>query len=151
MVIIGFTGTHRGMTKEQKAAVFMWLGGFWMSHVPFEFHHGMCVGADEQAADLAFNLRSKIVAHPGMNKDGRVWLRSPFNHNDLVLPQKHFLDRNHDIVDVCDTLIATPGEAVEQVRSGTWATIRYARKIGRKMYVVAPDGSEICNQSQRAS
>ena len=29
----------------------------------------------------------------------------------------------------------------ERLRSGTWATVRYARKKGRRVIVVRPDGS----------
>ena len=55
-------------------------------------------------------------------------------------PAKDYLVRNHDIVDVCDVLVATPGQKEEQIRSGTWATIRYARKIRKQIIIVYPDG-----------
>ena len=40
-----------------------------------------------------------------------------------------------------DTLVAAPKEDEEVVRSGTWATVRYARKAGRVVLVVRPDGT----------
>jgi hypothetical protein len=49
--------------------------------------------------------------------------------------------RNHDIVDETELLIACPGELAEAVRSGTWATVRYARKLGRPIVIFWPDGS----------
>jgi predicted Rossmann fold nucleotide-binding protein DprA/Smf involved in DNA uptake len=51
-----------------------------------------------------------------------------------------FLRRNRDIVDACQLLIVAPGEEAERRRSGTWATYRYARTVGRALLVVFPDG-----------
>ena len=39
-------------------------------------------------------------------------------------------------------LIAAPAEQEgERLRSGTWATVRYARRLGRRVVLVCPDGS----------
>ena len=57
-----------------------------------------------------------------------------------VAAPKGYLDRNHDIVDAADVLIAAPSGTTEKRRSGTWATVRYARKLGRTICVVLPDG-----------
>jgi len=54
---------------------------------------------------------------------------------------KEPLARNRDIVNMSDILIAAPGEKAEVLRSGTWATIRYARKMSRKLLVIYPKGS----------
>lgn len=50
--------------------------------------------------------------------------------------------RNHAIVDACRLLIATP-RATEraQPRSGTWATIRYAQRKERPVWLIWPDGT----------
>jgi len=46
-----------------------------------------------------------------------------------------------DFVNECDVLIAAPGEFVERKRgSGTWGTVRYARKLGRPLVIIWPDG-----------
>jgi predicted Rossmann fold nucleotide-binding protein DprA/Smf involved in DNA uptake len=37
-------------------------------------------------------------------------------------------------------MIATPHSYVEIGRSGTWATVRYARKAGKPIYLILPDG-----------
>jgi hypothetical protein len=50
------------------------------------------------------------------------------------------LERNTEIVKACDVLIATPKEQDEVLRSGTWATIRRARKYDKKLAVIFPDG-----------
>jgi hypothetical protein len=53
------------------------------------------------------------------------------------------LDRNKMMVDDCEALIATPRLMVEELRSGTWSTIRYARKCRKPVHIVWPDGSYI--------
>jgi hypothetical protein len=53
-----------------------------------------------------------------------------------VLPVKPPFERNEDIADMCDILIAAPKAATEVLRSGTWATIRHARRIGRQVVLL---------------
>lgn len=48
---------------------------------------------------------------------------------------------DHDIVDATAVLVACPKEEEgEELRSGTWATVRYARRRHRPVYVVRPSG-----------
>lgn len=58
----------------------------------------------------------------------------------LFIPIKPPLVRNHDIVDSTELLIACPKEQVEVLRSGTWATIRYARKKEITVWLIDPEG-----------
>lgn len=53
-------------------------------------------------------------------------------------------ERNRAIVDAADLLVACPREAAEDVRSGTWSTIRYARTGKKRVLVVYPDGLVGC-------
>jgi len=56
-----------------------------------------------------------------------------------VLPSEEYLVRNHDIVDAVDKMYAFPKEIEEQWRgSGTWATIRYAKKKKKSLMVSFP-------------
>jgi len=48
--------------------------------------------------------------------------------------------RNHKMVDSAGVLLATPKEDHEVLRSGTWATIRYAYKKNKQVVLVWPDG-----------
>lgn len=132
MTKVGFTGTQVGMTGEQAASVNNLLG-MW---VPGEFHHGGCVGSDVQAAELARVWGYKTVRHPG---DTPSKQDAKFLDDDsrMVLPN---LARNHVIVDEVELMIAAPRQDQEVQRSGTWATIRYARKAARPLYIVFPDG-----------
>jgi hypothetical protein len=58
----------------------------------------------------------------------------------ITCEPKGYLDRDHDIVDMSYLLIATPQTFDEQTRSGTWATVRYARKLRSKLLIIYPDG-----------
>lgn len=134
----GFTGTRDGMTEPQLAAVIL------LCTVKFEntgeFHHGACVGADSQLHNLVVeNHSARIVIHPPT--DTRY--ANVFEESERVeiLPPKPYLQRNADIVDATDELIATPKEFEEQIRGGTWWTVRYARKQGKKVWLVLPDGT----------
>ena len=138
-MIIGFTGTQDGMTPQQKQK-FEALLNYYKCQ---EFHAGDCVGADSEAHDIALNKASKIVIHPPNYANKRAFCdKKTKNGVDLqVLPEKWYIDRNHDIVDFCETMLATPREYSEQIRSGTWATIRYAKKIKKPLVVIFPDGT----------
>lgn len=129
---VGFTGTQRGMTPAQYDAVW----GLLCYRAPGDFHHGDCIGADAQAAHLAKHAGMRIICHPPTNESKRAWVPA-----DETRAPRPYLDRNKDIVGASEELIATPGEFEEQLRSGTWSTVRYARKLGRRVLLVLPDGS----------
>jgi hypothetical protein len=126
---VGFTGTQVGMSDKQKLAVRAQL----ISMDPDEFHHGDCIGADKEAHDIAVSLGIKTVIHPPKNNSKRA-----FCTGDVVLPAGDYLDRNRDIVNSVNVMIATPKEEAEQLRSGTWATIRYAKKVLKSPLVIFP-------------
>lgn len=129
---VGFTGSREGMTEAQKATVARLLAEL----QPKQARHGDCVGADADFHELARQTTAKVIIHPPSNDSARAGCIG-----DQILDEKPYLQRNKDIVDNSTVMIATPNTAQEQQRSGTWSTIRYARKSGKKLYVVAPDGS----------
>jgi hypothetical protein len=131
-MIVGFTGTRKGMTHTQRVQVVNILSGL----QPDAFHHGGCVGADAEAHALADRLRIPTVIHTPT--DGR-FQATLFLARSEIRPPKPYLERNHDIVDESDVLIATPGQVNEVRRSGTWATIRYARKQDKTVLLVLPE------------
>jgi len=129
----GFTGTQNGMTEAQKAALRNYLNGG-----EGEFHHGDCIGADAQAHEIAQEFGYCPVLHPPTNYSKRAWCEVP---SHLMRPERSYLDRNRCIVDATIALIATPAEFEEQPRGGTWYTVRYARKQGKPVVLILPDGS----------
>lgn len=122
-MIIGFTGTQKGMTNSQKRKLTSLLKSF----QPGLVVHGGCVGADTQFHKICrdyLSPRPSINVMPSniRNKQGD-WLGA-----DTVAPESPPLDRNKRLVRLVDVLIATPTQNEEILRSGTWATIRYAKK-----------------------
>lgn len=132
-MIYGFTGTRQGMSVGQFARFIAFVQHEQRRFA--EFHHGDCKGADEDAhrAVRKYAPDCRIFIHPPEDPKHRA-----FCAGDIVLKEVAFLSRNHLIVDACQLLIATPQSLDERQRSGTWATIRYARKIGREVHIINP-------------
>jgi hypothetical protein len=139
----GFTGTHRGQTKAQLASLKRLLQSYraLSTGIP-NFRHGLCVGADDQAAALAGGLGFFVIAFPGFPPKDPTDLsnRGIFAKNDLVMEAEPFVVRDYKIVDASDVMIATPAQKMEILRSGTWTTVRYAKKQGKPVIIIYPDG-----------
>jgi predicted Rossmann fold nucleotide-binding protein DprA/Smf involved in DNA uptake len=58
-------------------------------------------------------------------------------NNEILLPLDPLV-RNKVIVNISDVILATPFEDKEVMRSGTWSTIRYARKVGKTPIIILP-------------
>lgn len=128
---VGYTGSRDGMTKEQKKLL---MEFFQRNHVTV-LNHGDCIGADAQADTMAMVFGVKRIAHPPDDDK----LRS-FCGSEIVMPRKPYIERNRDIVDNSYILIGCPKSKKEMIRSGTWATIRYAKRIGKPVIIFYPDG-----------
>lgn len=135
MLKVGITGTQDGLNHVQLKLVNYFLCGLYYHHdIEVEIHEGQCIGADEQISQLARNLGFKVIGHPPLNQS-KVSTFVP----DVMLPPLDYLDRNHAIVDDgWNLLIAAPKTNKEVLRSGTWATIRYARRQHRPIQYIMP-------------
>lgn len=130
------------MTFPQGAAVAVLLdclvGDWWL-------HHGDCIGADAQAHELALDVGLLIAIHPPTVLRHRAFCKGA----SQLYPEKPYMDRNRDIVDMTSELIAAPATMIEEPRgSGTWATIRYARSMKVPVIIVFPDGTAKCEGSR---
>ncbi len=132
-MIIGFTGTRQGMTPNQRKAVRQLLAQ--LRDKVKEAHHGDCLGADEDFHITAISFKFYMVGHPPQDPRWRS-----FSEFDEIREPKNYLARNMAMVDEIDRLIACPSSYEEEVRSGTWATVRYARKKGTLVTIIRPDG-----------
>ncbi len=122
-MILGITGSEYGCNEIQYAA----LASRIRHPSVIEVHHGDCVGVDAIAHEIALAAGKRIVIHPPSDPRKRAWCAGPPGQVTILEPRP-YLDRNHDIVVCSDELIAVPIELVEVKRSGTWATVRYARE-----------------------
>lgn len=137
IVKVGFTGTRRGMTPMQAAAVSgILLRISTLCYNKPQFHHGACIGADEEAARIAKNAGFATIAHPGDDPRFRTEFVS-----DWTLEEKDNILRNKNIVKLVDSMIATPSGTDEIRRgSGTWQVIGYTRMLYKPLYFVTPLG-----------
>lgn len=119
---VGFTGTQKGMSKRQITALTRLVLGLDM----VEFHHGDCIGANAEAHEVVRNMNTKveIVIHPPSDPSKRAFKKGNFIRRELP-----YLERNQEVVKETRLLIAAPSSPQEELRSRTWATIRYARKV----------------------
>ena len=132
---IGFTGTRFDVTPLQREKLTEVLQELKKTHK--EFHHGGCYGADVTARDIAISLKIPTICHPGS-----AWQYQNSMHIDekthMIYP---FLERDIMIVEATDILVAIPRLMKEEKRSGTWTTVRAARKRNKPVIICWPDGS----------
>jgi hypothetical protein len=133
MFNIGVTGTQKGMSDLQLICYCQCLAKLITLYGVDELrlHHGRCIGADEQMFFIAKMTGIWTIAHPPIQQDRMSKFESDENR-----AAADFLVRNHNIVDECDILIVAPFENHEILRSGTWATYRYAKKIGTNFIIL---------------
>lgn len=130
---VGFTGTRKGMTHAQKKTFRQLL----LNLDPERFIHGDCIGSDADAHKIANDLGIKITIYPPRKNDLRAYCEAP---GALIMPVGDYLPRNIKIVENSEILIATPETFTNEVRSGTWYTVRQARKRGKDCKVILPNG-----------
>jgi len=132
-IIYGFTGTKHGMTRAQIAVT----GYLFFTHKISQLHHGCCMGADIQANTLAVLQDIETFGHPSniANTQRSCELTKVFDPYPPLERDKHIVEAGEH------GLIATPKTAVEQIRSGTWSTVRYARQANRPIWIICPDGT----------
>ena len=115
------------------------------------FRHGGADGSDTIAHWIAYHILNvkTIEIFPADRKstNKKYWegigLVKPRKDIKIVMaPIMAPLLRNAVIVDGCDLLVAIPAGDREEWRSGTWATVRYARKIKREHIIIWPNGEK---------
>jgi hypothetical protein len=119
---IGFTGTRKGMSNAQKRTLEILL--YAMSddgEADNVLHHGGEAHSDTEAAEIATGRFTHTRRHHPASK-----------------ASKDLLGRNRDIVDASAILIAAPDSLLERIRSGTWYTVRYARRAGVPVILLDP-------------
>lgn len=142
-MIVGFTGTRRGPTPAQHAAMDRFLLRLFVNHGAQVLVHGGAVGCDTFAHHTVtasgLNRDIPILVFPAIEGPCSSVVNIPMG-NCLIAEPIPTLERNRIIAGISTGLIAVPATDREEQRSGTWATVRYAREIGCPVYVVRQDG-----------
>ena len=149
---VAFTGSRKGLSIRQKFSTNMILDCFFHNYDEITFYHGDCVGSDADFHDNILSLcflynnymninekRIKVVLFPALtaeeNRAHCVNDKRVFRFLTVVEKNpKKPLDRNKDIIFIPKFLIACPNKS-ETLRSGTWATVRKARELGKSVIV----------------
>jgi len=144
---VGFTGSRYGMTDIQKKefrTVFLRMQQMfdWI-----QFHHGDCVGSDEEAHLLVSQMfidykGGAIHIHPPTIDKNRAYCKSEHKKIEVVMHSPLTYDlRNIELVKSSEIVIATPDAKRLQTRKGgTWNTIRYAKKLKTDLLILLPAG-----------
>lgn len=143
----GFTGTRNGLSEKQRNA----LREMIRELQPCYWHHGACLGSDEDGVIevVAWERRMaqvvQIVAWPGLYArspgDKSMQSKVALRLSDEVMPDQGHFNRNKRIVHECQLLVACPPAMTELSQGGTWFTIRHARKKGKAIAIIWPDGT----------
>lgn len=127
---IGFTG--REMSRQQDR----WAQNLVAQLPPGSMiHHGGCVGADEDFHCIARSAGHFVTVHP----PAIPTLRMPHDPNAVWLDDKPDFDRDRDIVDAVEWLIATP-DGPPRAGSRTWYTVDYSLERGVPVSICYPNG-----------
>jgi hypothetical protein len=117
-----------------------------------EFTTGAAFGVDTLAARIAVvrlpDTVHRIVAPAKLHNDelAPALIRDYGSNRRIELVQmpegSSYLDRNEYMVDLCDVLLAFPDTEREMLRSGTWHTVRAARRKGKVIKFFPLNGDE---------
>lgn len=139
-MILGFTGSRNKPNNN----VYENLQKFIIENKNkiIEAHHGDCIGSDKIFDNEIKKYGIKTIIHPPNINN----YRSFCSYDEIKSPMS-FLKRNKNIVDSSNILIALPPTDHEIIRSGSWQTIRYARKKNKKIYIFYPNGNIVIEKN----
>lgn len=117
---VAFTGRRDGLTEEQKNGLREFL--FTLGSRHYVFVHNDGEGSDQVFKNLCTELGHEVAE----------------NHIDSDVGA---MARNRSLVRSCTLLLATPPtDDILKKGSGTWETIKYGWKYGKKVGVFQSDG-----------
>lgn len=144
-MIVGFSGTRQGPTPAQHMSMDRFLIAMFVNHGAKVLVHGGAAGCDTFAhhavtANAAY--APEVWIFPALEGQRSSVVILPVG-NCIIGEPVPALMRNKIIAGLADGLLAVPASDTEQDRSGTWATVRAARKRGCPVYIVRRDGTII--------
>jgi predicted Rossmann fold nucleotide-binding protein DprA/Smf involved in DNA uptake len=160
MIAISFTGVSRRLSNEERLFVQKTIAN--IKGYPDAFFSGMAPGVDVAAAEFAmqtFPEAKHICLIPTWQKTNGSRVLKCKHHVESVKylklvakevganltlrkadagvgsEAKGLLRRNDILAVNCTHMMAFPETKKEHTRSGTWATVRRARKLNRKVLI----------------
>jgi len=131
-MIVGFTGTRKIelITEQRLSDLLKTLISFKIDYdTDLTVVHGCAEGTDTYFHNLCLLENISIIGRPCKN--------TKLENFDLLYDPAPPLKRNKEIVNDCNILIALPiNKNQEELRSGTWATIRYAKAQNKKIIFI---------------
>ena len=134
---IGFSGTRNGgMSFEQISTIIRILDSCGNYII---VNHGDCQGMDAEFHQLCIEYRNQ---HPDKKIVIRIFpptIQTMRAHcdGDIMMSAQPYITRNKTILQYSSMLIACPKNKVqEELRSGTWSTIRQAKKLKIKTIIL---------------
>ena len=116
---VSFTGSRNGLTPEQKSTLEKFLELFTEHDV---FYHNDGEGADKEFHNICVKKRFSVVVHDGDADVGAM-------------------ARNRSLVQHCKYLIGCPPtDFIIKKGSGTWETLKYGWKYGKRVIIIQPNG-----------
>lgn len=168
---LGYSGPRTGMSPAQRSVVAELLTHAWREAegwVPDTVVHGGCEGGDWEFHQLVLEYLpadTKIIVYPSdMTGTYPEQIRELCRHGSTLAaawgacgatftyPAEPPLLRNSMMVAYlrwaanqgAGRFIATPADTVEQLRSGTWATIRrVCRAANVQRHIIGPTGEDL--------
>lgn len=132
MLTYGFTGSRDGLSPAQT----VFFAQLFAQPFSVLVSHGDCLGSDADAHELARSTGLYVWIHPPENSSLRAFCSGAL----IVEHPLPYLERNQNIVNTNLLLLAAPSSEDEVIRSGTWSTVRYAKRQGKAVLVVTPSG-----------
>lgn len=101
-------------------------------------YSGGAHGVDTIGAVVAKAQGAKLVLVVPMGK----WYNEVLHEfaDEIVEVEGGYMARNDKLAELADSLVAYPPSSVEELRSGTWATVRRFRKRGKDVTIRAVTG-----------
>lgn len=128
---VGITGTRNGLSLEQER--------YALRDIPWSsidaLHSGDCIGVDEQLHNIAISVSVRSIGHPPIKNDMRAFCEFHIENKP-----KGYFHRNRNIVNSSEIMYGFPPTEDDPGKGGTWYTINYSIKKGKKTIIVRPSG-----------
>lgn len=134
------TGSRKGWFPAQRET-FMKVGLWYIQDLNLDRHHnGLARGVDTQVMIVLAGapIDGYRIGHPSTHGPNAMALQLC---HEVRVPEEPLV-RNVTMINESSFAIALPHEFKELKRgSGTWAGIRYARKVEKSLLIIWPDGT----------